>query len=167
MEMKPYSHLVRLVLVLLGAMIVFGMLAIAEIPPSWNYDVWFRSDAASDIAALPVIHGDNESCAKCHEDEYGTAATHAHKNLNCEGCHGPLTVHVRNGEKAAEAVGASDWQCLNCHEDKISLPEHHPRFPGDVGKHQNIRQGTMCVKCHDPHDPTLSAEAEEEMSFEL
>ena len=31
-------------------------------------------------------------------------AEYSHKPLNCEGCHGPLTIHVQDGEKIADAA---------------------------------------------------------------
>jgi len=163
-----YSHLYRLGLVLGAGFLLLLLLISLLTPPSWNYEVWYRGEALTDIKSLPIIHGDNVSCVECHADESEELAEFAHKSLNCEGCHGPLTAHVRDGEKVADAVGKSDWQCLNCHRKEISRPATHPQFPGDIKEHQHIKKKTMCVKCHDPHDPALSEESQEgEDSFEF
>lgn len=156
----PVSHLYRLGLVLITGFVLFMLFIITQTPAGWNYEVWYRGNAAlSELKALPIIHGSNKSCVECHEDEYETTTENAHKSLNCEGCHGPLTLHVRDGKKIAIARGKSDWQCLNCHQHQISKPSEYPQFPGKVVKHKNMREGVMCVKCHDPHDPALSASA--------
>jgi hypothetical protein len=42
------------------------------------------------------------------------------------------------------------------------MPKDHPQFPGDVEKHQNIKEGRLCVKCHDPHDPAAGEDEERE-----
>jgi len=163
----PFSHLYRLGLVLTAGLVFFMLIMITQTPASWNYEVWYRGDALADIKSLPIVHRGNDSCLECHEDEYDEMVEYAHKTLNCEGCHGPLTSHVLEGEKIADAVGKSDWQCLNCHQAQISMPTDHPQFPGDIIKHENIKKNTLCVKCHGPHDPALSEEAEEEEIFEF
>lgn len=160
-----FSHLHRLGLVLITGIVLFMILMITQSPKSWNYEVWYRSDAQAEIAALPIAHGDNESCVECHADENAEMAKFAHKQLNCEGCHAALTLHVRDGEKFADAVGKSDWQCLNCHQQLISIPTDHPQFPGDIAKHENIKKDTLCVKCHEAHDPALSDDEEGEDAF--
>jgi len=158
----PYAHLYRLGLVLITGLVLFMVIMISQTPASWNYEVWYRGDALIEIRALPIVHGDNASCVECHEDESEEAANYAHKPLNCEGCHGPLTLHVQDGEKIADAVGKSDWQCLNCHEAQISKPSDYPQFPGEISKHENIKKKTLCVKCHDPHDPALSEDDDDD-----
>lgn len=157
----PYSHLYRLALVLATGLVLFMMIMITQTPASWNYEVWYRGAALVEMKSLPLVYGGNESCVECHEDEDEEMAEYAHKLLNCEGCHGPLTFHVRDGEKTADAVGKSDWQCLNCHQAQISKPSDYPQFPGDISKHENIKKKTLCVKCHSPHDPALSEEDED------
>jgi len=151
----PRSHLVRLGLLLTVLLAIFLGIKAWQVPDSWNYEVWYRGAAREEIAGLPSIHGGNESCRSCHEDAYDDATSFAHQNLNCEGCHGPLASHVRDGEKIADARGASNWQCLNCHEALISRPKDHPQYPGDIRRHKQRKEGVLCVKCHDPHDPAI------------
>ena len=152
---SPRSHLYQLGIVLVASVIGFIVVKSFAMPRSWNYEVWYRQDALGDMEHLPLIHGGNESCIECHEEEYNDATSYEHKTLNCEGCHGPLTFHVRDGEKIANATGKSNWQCLNCHEEEISRPKDHPQFPGDVRRHEDLLEDSSCVRCHDPHDPSV------------
>ena len=86
-----------------------------------------------------------------------------HRTLNCESCHGPLADHARGDEKIGDAVvmDKSNWQCLNCHRPLISRPVDFPQFTEQVEKHRDLEQETLCMKCHDPHDPVEQAGADE------
>lgn len=114
-----------------------------------------RGDAVKDAAAQALVYGGNESCEACHAEVNEKVASLAHSGLSCESCHGALGDHVEGGKKVAAApVDKTMWQCLNCHEERINRPEDLPQFPGDVGRHEDIEEGTTCYKCHDAHDPT-------------
>jgi len=152
---SPKSHLIRLGLLFAAGLIIFLSIKSWQTPASWNHEVWYRGAAREDIANLPSVHGGNQSCQSCHEDAYDDATSYAHHNLNCEGCHGPVTLHVIDGEKIADAKGASNWQCLNCHSELISKPESFPQYPGNIRRHEQRKEGVLCVKCHDPHDPSI------------
>ena len=150
------THLYRL-----GALfIVFivGFLVIKEIatPSSWNYEVWYRGDALTEDANKTMLHGGNDSCRTCHEEVVKETKKLKHKNLSCEGCHGPLGTHILDGEKIADAevINQSRWQCLNCHAELISKPQDFPQFTDEVDKHTTLIEGEVCLKCHDAHDPT-------------
>ena len=150
------SHLYRL-----GALfIVFivGFLVIKQIatPSSWNYEVWYRGASLTEDANKPMLHGGNDSCRTCHEEVVKETKKLKHKNLSCEGCHGPLATHVRGEEKIADAevINQSRWQCLNCHAELISKPDDFPQFTDEVDKHTTLIEGEVCLKCHDAHDPT-------------
>lgn len=151
---SPRSHLVRLGLVFAVGLAVFFSIKAWQTPETWNEEVWYRGAAREDIANLPSVHGGNQSCQDCHEDAYDDATSYAHENLSCEGCHGPLSLHVRDDEKIADArPGASNWLCLNCHSPLISRPTDHPQFSSDVRRHEEKTEAAQCVKCHDGHDP--------------
>ncbi len=150
------SHLYRL-----GALfIVFivGFLVIKQIatPSSWNYEAWYRGASLTEDANKPMLHGGNDSCRTCHEEVVKETKKLKHKNLSCEGCHGPLATHVRGEEKIADAevINQSRWQCLNCHAELISKPDDFPQFTDEVDKHTTLIEGEVCLKCHDAHDPT-------------
>ncbi|MFQ5636335.1 MAG: hypothetical protein ACE5G3_13530 [Gammaproteobacteria bacterium] len=152
---SPRAHLFRLALLLLLGVVAFLGVKNLMTPASWNYEVWYRAAARGELAGLPAVHGGNESCQSCHEDAYDDVTSYSHETLNCEGCHGPLTKHVRDGEKIAHAREGSNWQCLNCHAASISKSPDFPQYPGNVRRHKQRKDGVLCTKCHDPHDPTV------------
>ena len=110
------------------------------------------------IMAPPSIPGatfvGSKDCAQCHEDITSGFhdATHAKlmvagtnaKNVGCESCHGPGSVHSKAGGGADNIVNPSrnPETCYQCHTDKrgeFALPHAHP-----AGK-------VSCSDCHDPH----------------
>ena len=150
------SHLHRLGFLLVVGFI--GLLVVKAVmtPSSWNYEVWYRGDVLTDAANQPLVHGGNDSCRDCHADQVNQVKKLKHKRLSCESCHGPLTDHVRDGEKTADAkvITESVWQCLNCHGELDAKPRGFPQFTSEVNKHTSLEEGTVCLKCHDAHDPT-------------
>lgn len=153
----PWSHLLRLGIVLIAGFLVFLVVKAAATPSSWNYVVWYRGDNQEEMKKLPLVHGGNGSCQSCHEEEHQNALEFAHKTLNCESCHGPLLDHARDDKKIADAVvmDESNWQCLNCHGELVSRPVDFPQFTKAVRRHRNMQEGSFCIKCHDPHDPSI------------
>jgi len=155
---KPsaFTHLYRLGALFLVVIVAFLIIRQFATPSSWNYEVWYRGDALTEEAKKPMLHGGNDSCRSCHEDVVKEVKKRKHKKLSCEGCHGPLGTHVRGEEKiaAAEVSNQSRWQCLNCHEELISKPQGFPQFTDEVEKHKTIKEGEVCLKCHEAHDPT-------------
>ena len=112
------------------------------------------------ILAPPSIPGaefvGSEECATCHEEitRNFRTATHARlkapgdnaKNMGCESCHGPGSLHVKSGGAAHTIVnpGKSPEACFQCHLEvraKFELPHHHPVLEGKMS----------CVDCHNPH----------------
>jgi len=104
-------------------------------------------------------------------EEPETEMVFEHKTLNCESCHGPLADHVKGDKKIGDAVvmDKSNWQCLNCHRPLISRPAKFSQFTEEVEKHRDLDKKTLCMKCHDPHDPVeqMAADEEEESDNEL
>jgi predicted CXXCH cytochrome family protein len=112
------------------------------------------------ILAPPSIPGaefvGSEECATCHESitkDFRTA-THARlkangenaKNMGCESCHGPGSLHVKSGGAAKTIINPrkSPETCFQCHLEvraKFQLPHHHPVPEGRIG----------CADCHNPH----------------
>ena len=96
----------------------------------------------------------SKDCAECHKEETGSfhTATHARllaegsidKNVGCESCHGPGSVHSKAGGGAGNIInpGKNPETCFQCHLDKrgeFALPHTHP-----AGK-------VTCGDCHEPH----------------
>ena len=157
-----HTHLIRLTLVLAAFFIVAGVVGWWATPASWNYDIdnWYRRDAMIDNAVQPLIYGGNESCVECHEPADKQLRKYKHRALACESCHGALADHVRVGKRfAAAVVDKSRWQCENCHAEQINRPPDFPQFSktGDIGKevkkHKRLDAETLCLKCHNAHDP--------------
>jgi predicted CXXCH cytochrome family protein len=96
----------------------------------------------------------SKACEECHADVtkgFG-GATHAklmtpgdaQKEMGCESCHGPGSVHTKSGGGVGTIVNPqkSADTCYQCHLEKrgeFNLPYGHK--PGVVG----------CSECHDPH----------------
>lgn len=192
--LTPNTHVKRLGIVLVLAAIGFLVIRSFAIPASWNYDVWYRGGARDDIASLPLVHGNNDSCVPCHEDVSLTGAVeeakfqdeffdvpdtadetesdevYEHRTLNCEVCHGPLAEHAAGDEKIGDAVVMRDdnWQCLNCHRQLISRPQGFPQFTDSVEDHRDLGDNTRCIKCHGPHNPIEELAVDEEFNtFDL
>jgi len=156
-KLTPWSHLTRLGIILIAGFCGFLLVKAMATPSSWNHVVWYRGDNQIEMKKLPLVHGGNESCQPCHEEEHDDVLEFGHKTLNCESCHGPLLDHVRGDKKIADAIvmDKSNWQCLNCHRELISRPKDFPQFTKAVRRHRNIQKRTVCQKCHDPHDPSI------------
>jgi predicted CXXCH cytochrome family protein len=113
------------------------------------------------IMAPPSIPGaefvGSEECATCHEAitrDFKTA-THARlkaegsnaKNMGCESCHGPGSLHVKAGGGRNVFIinpRKSPTTCFQCHTEvraAFLLPHHHPVLEGKVS----------CADCHNPH----------------
>ena len=109
----------------------------------------------------PFIEGativGSESCAKCHATitRGFHDATHAHltakaedgttKNVSCESCHGPGSLHVKSGTRTTIInPKISPDTCTQCHANtrsEFSLPYTHPVLAGQIS----------CNHCHEPH----------------
>jgi DmsE family decaheme c-type cytochrome len=98
----------------------------------------------------------SEECTTCHEAiaKGFPTATHARlkangdnaKNMGCESCHGPGSLHVKSGGDRSKIVNPrkSPATCFQCHLEvraKFDLPHHHPVLEGKVS----------CADCHNPH----------------
>jgi predicted CXXCH cytochrome family protein len=118
------------------------------------------------MVAPPQIPGatyvGSEACETCHQDIAHGFITATHfklkapgdnaKNIGCESCHGPGSIHVASGGAPKTIInpGKSPETCFQCHLDKrgqFNLPSHHPVLEGKIS----------CADCHDPHKGDIIA----------
>lgn len=185
-ETSPSKHLIRLVILLVGGVGAFAVFRSAMVPDSWSSEDWYRKDSLSELAQKPMKHGGNESCAGCHEDSDGIhdevieiMDEGVHWSLSCESCHGPLSQHVQDGRKIADAnIEFTRMSCLKCHSNTITRPAGHPVFihakevlapwreeqllkaaqeDGDdeiIRHSKKVHPHMNCLNCHESfHDP--------------
>ena len=112
------------------------------------------------VVAPPKIAGaqyaGSKACEECHEATTTGFhdATHAKmmapgdnaKEIGCESCHGPGSLHVKSGGGTGSIVNprTSPETCFQCHLDKrgeFSLPNTHPVLAGKMS----------CSDCHNLH----------------
>ena len=112
------------------------------------------------IMAPPFVPGatfvGSQDCVQCHDNITSSFhdATHAKliatgsggKNMGCESCHGPGSVHSKVGSGTDNIVnpGKNPEACFQCHLDKrgeFQLPHAHPVMHGKMS----------CTECHEPH----------------
>lgn len=128
---------------------------------SWAAVVISCTTVSRTVVAPPEIAGatyvGSDECATCHDSiaKKFAGATHAKlkvdggngKEIGCEACHGPGSVHVQNGGGLYSIVnpGRNPEACFKCHLEKrgeFSLPNAHPVLNGDMS----------CADCHNVHE---------------
>ncbi|HJM63348.1 MAG: hypothetical protein CMN05_01535 [Roseibacillus sp.] len=130
------AHLVRLTGLYVIGIVGFVFVRSAVEPETWSREDSYRKAALEDLAKRPSIHGGNDSCVGCHQDEEGTHQDSmdelmdgAHSSLSCESCHGPLAHHVSDDRKIGDArIDYTRMLCLNCHGNLVSLPAAFPKM---------------------------------------
>jgi predicted CXXCH cytochrome family protein len=117
-------------------------------------------ETSRSIIAPPSIAGaeyvGTEACATCHENKVRDFRTASHarlmakgdnaKNIGCESCHGPGSLHVSSGGEKSKIINPhkSPDTCFQCHlnlRSQFALPHHHPVLEGKMS----------CADCHNPH----------------
>jgi predicted CXXCH cytochrome family protein len=172
---SPYSHIYRLVLILIIGSVGFFWGKSLFVPDSWDFDRFYRVDALEELKHQPMRHGGNDSCAAaCHADQlqsshqerFDALARGKHKGLACENCHGPLSLHASEGKKTQPAlINREGKLCLRCHAQLISRPSEFAQFDieNNIGHwYFDVQMDSTCQKCHDPHEPRYMTVAKAE-----
>lgn len=150
------KHVVRAFLLLFVGLLGFLVVRAELVPSSFGRYGHYRADNVMEQRDHPVMHGGRESCAKCHAEQYKTVMGSPHKVVNCEDCHAPLALHVKDGKRSAPMPrDRKATLCLRCHERLAARPKKHPQIDvlqhlKDVGEKF---QPEVCVDCHSPHSP--------------
>ena len=159
------SYKMRLVILGLSivGMAVGGILFKNLLIPD-SFGVWgpFRADAITEAAQVPLRHGTNESCFKCHSFEARIHRAGLHRTISCEFCHGPYADHVDQDKKIGTLPVKTGKEittlCLRCHNTEIkarseqviktvAMPDHL--------RNQQVKLTHDCNQCHHVHAPLL------------
>ena len=142
-------QIVRLVLLTIGIVSSYLVARYFLTPPSFGQYGWYRGDALTDLQKLPTTFAGKVACEECHSEVSEKLLKHEHKNLSCEGCHGPAVAHVADPENEKNTPDKRNAvACLRCHEANPSRPKTHKQIT--VKDHYT---GQRCTECHVPHAP--------------
>jgi hypothetical protein len=143
---KLPPQVVRIVL-LAGAIVGSYLLARAVLtPPSFKEYGFFRGAALSELSSREPVFAGRVACEECHEDEVKALASHDHKSLSCEGCHGAGKAHSGNPDVKMQVPAQT--HCLRCHEANVSRPKWHKQIMS-----ADHYSDSKCTECHVPHMP--------------
>ena len=145
--LKIPPQITRLILVTI--LIVASYLGARHLltPSSFGQYGWFRGDAVGEIASSrePLWAG-KKACEECHSEELNKLAKGEHKNLSCEGCHGPASQHPSHPD--VKLVKPKFGACVRCHEQNSA----RPKWMHQVNSRKHFT-GQLCTECHVPHQP--------------
>jgi len=170
--MTGSKHVWRLGLLLVAAFIGIFLLRSWLVPESWGDQGNYRfANVAEQMNVHPPRHGGIESCKQCHEDdeEYRNHEAGKHQVVPCEDCHAPVATHVKDGEQEwdMQVIKTGDW-CLRCHLKLKARPQTQPQIePVQHLREQAVESVTedwddqICYECHDPHNPKVAQDADE------
>ncbi|NOX35114.1 MAG: hypothetical protein GXP56_15540 [Deltaproteobacteria bacterium] len=157
------SYRMRLLIVLISIGVLAGGGLVVKrllIPDSFGVYGPYRADAIVEAALVPIRHGTNASCFKCHPYEANIHKNGRHHTISCEFCHGTYADHVKNGKKTGTLPVKKGKEittlCLRCHNTEIkarkekviktvAMPDHL--------KDQNVKITHNCNQCHHVHAP--------------
>ena len=105
------------------------------------------STVAREIAK-PMKFAGTAACQDCHDDVSIKKAKGYHKNLSCEGCHGPAAKHAEDPSSAKPTAPRDRKSCPVCHIYDASRPTGFPQI--NPTTHNPVK---ACITCHNPHDP--------------
>ena len=118
------------------------------IPRSLVSNELHRSSTVQRELAKPVKFAGSEICQGCHEAEAIKKNKSFHRNLSCEGCHGPATQHTEDPMAVKPPAPRDRKFCPVCHAYDASRPTGFPQINPTV--HNPLKP---CITCHNPHDP--------------
>jgi DnaJ-class molecular chaperone len=110
-------------------------------------EIHVTSAVAREIAK-PVKFAGSTACQDCHDDVVAKKAKGFHKNLACEGCHGPAAKHADDPSSGKPPAPRDRKFCPACHAYDPSRPTGFPQI--NVTAHNPLKP---CIGCHNPHDP--------------
>ncbi len=146
------THILRLILLVVGFIILAIAAAIYLTPESFYEFGHYRADSVGEIAAdTPQFQGP-DYCEACHEEQHTDWTAGVHTVVKCEVCHGAAREHPADGGKLPIPDDTVKL-CTLCHEKMPARPAAQPQIV--VSEHAGEEQ---CVTCHDPHSPALGGD---------
>lgn len=157
------SYQMRLLIVLLSiCMLAGGGLLFKKMLTPDSFGVYgpYRADAIAEAALVPIRHGTNMSCFKCHPYEAKIHKNGQHKTISCEFCHGTYADHVADGKKTQTLPVKKEKEittlCLRCHNTEIKARKEEViktvAMPNHL-KDQDVKLTHNCNQCHHVHAP--------------
>jgi DnaJ-class molecular chaperone len=137
-------------LAVITAVIIVGVLVarFILIPRSLISDELHRASTIQRENAKPIKFAGSTTCQDCHEDKSTQIRKGYHKNLSCEGCHGPAAQHAENPMGVKPFAPRDRKFCPLCHGYDASRPTGFPQI--NPTAHNPVKP---CITCHNPHDP--------------
>ncbi len=153
--MEHARHVFRVLLVLLVGVTAVTLGRSFLVPKSYGMYGPYRFDnVAEQAVARPPLHGGAASCGDCHDEKLTALKNGAHKSVSCEICHGPLGLHVRDGDVIApQRIDRSFTLCARCHRKIDGRPAAFPQIALESHANGAATTGKACLQCHDPHSP--------------
>ncbi|HWU36277.1 MAG TPA: hypothetical protein VN203_01450 [Candidatus Acidoferrum sp.] len=146
--MKIPEQIQRLAVVV-GAIIVGALLVRFVIVPRSLVAMDLHRDATVQREQVrPIKFAGSTTCQDCHPDIVAKKRTGFHKNLSCEGCHGPSSKHAEDPGTVKPFAPRDRKFCPVCHAYDASRPTGFPQI--NPTTHNPLK---ACIACHNPHDP--------------
>ena len=155
--MEHSKHIIRAVLLLVCAAVVFVLVRHFAIPESFGEYGHYRYDSVAEYAAQIPSHSTAASCGECHDEEAEVHSEGVHRSVSCEVCHAPLGSHVAADQTVGPMpVRRSYKLCGWCHERLEARPQEFPQvvFPEHVTEKGVAMTESVCQECHNAHDPS-------------
>jgi hypothetical protein len=159
---KYYSHVVRIILILIAVVGVGVAVRAMVLPKTFGEFGHYRGQAIQEEMNRPIRNGTNNSCLACHPHIRQMHLEGIHKTVSCEFCHGPFADHVKDGRVIAKLPKKKGeeikYLCMRCHNQiirarskeaikMISMPQHLEQ--------KHVRIDHNCNQCHNVHAPLM------------
>jgi cytochrome c553 len=150
MSQKTPKHIVRLLLLLSGALLFAYSAKVFLTDPSFYEYGHYRADAVPELAEGELVYKGSESCRECHSERNSDWSVSSHKAVQCEVCHG--TDQECPDTEGKRIPTDTIRLCSTCHEAMPARPASQPQIV--VGEHPFADGEIMqCIECHNPHTP--------------
>ncbi|OGD23127.1 MAG: hypothetical protein A2W03_11750 [Candidatus Aminicenantes bacterium RBG_16_63_16] len=133
------------------ALVIVGFIVMRHflVPADFGLYGRYRAGAVDETVSRVTKYAGHKACAECHDDIVAVKDKSYHRGLECEVCHGPGALHIKDSGGSRLSAPKDRGYCPLCHE---YLPSRPTGFPQIVSESHNPLK--PCVSCHNPHEPT-------------